>query len=82
MPKCYDPSKFSDRQVYAKKCRPRSDTSPLRFAILSASFWLIMSKNDPDQEWWLQFFLCSNLRKIRGVPSLKRLFFALEESRH
>ena len=21
------------------------------FAILSASFWLIMSKNDPDKEW-------------------------------
>ena len=40
------------------------------FAFLSASFWLIMSKNDPDQEWCLQFCLHSNLKK------------KLEESRH
>ena len=56
--------KFSDRQVYANSVDP--DQTPVQsgftmFAILSASFWLIMSKNDPDQEWWLQFFLYSNL---------------------
>ena len=72
MPNCYDPSKFSDRQVYANSVDPDQTPVPLgftMFAILSASFWLIMSKNDPDQEWWLQFFLYSNLRKIRGVAS-------------
>ena len=72
MPNCNDHSKFSDRRVYANSVDP--DQTPVlsgftMFAILSASFWLIMSKNDPDQEWWLQFFLYSNLRKIKGVPS-------------
>ena len=72
MPNCNDPSKFSDRQVYANSVDPDKTPVPSGFtvfAILSASFWLIMSKNDPDQEWCLQFFLYSNLRKIRGVPS-------------
>ena len=72
MPNCNDPSKFSDRQVYANSVDP--DLTPVpsgftMFAILSASFLLIMSKNDPDQKLWLQFFLYLNLRKIRGVPS-------------
>ena len=50
VPNCNDPSKFSDRQVYANSVGP--DQTPLSsgFAILSESFWLIMSKNDPDQE--------------------------------
>ena len=72
MPNCNDPSKFSDRQAYANSVDPDQTPVPAGFAIiaiLSASFWLIMSKNDPDQEWWLQFFLYSNLRKIRGIPS-------------
>ena len=67
VPKCNDPSKFSDRQVYANSVNPDQTLVPsgfTMFAILS-----LMSKNDPDQEWWLQFFLYSNLRKIRGVPS-------------
>ena len=72
VPNCNDPSKFSDRQVNANSVDP--DPTPVPsgftiFAILSAFFWLIMLKNDPDQEWWLQFFLYSNLRKITGVPS-------------
>ena len=72
MPKCNDPSKFSDRQVYANSVD--SDQTPVpsgftMYTILSASFWLIMSKNDPDQEWWLQFFLIFELEEIRGVPS-------------
>ena len=54
VPNCNDPSKFSDRQVCANSVDP--DQTPIpsgftMFAILSASFWLIMSKNDPDQEW-------------------------------
>ena len=54
VPNCNDPSKFSDRQVYANSVDP--DQTPIpsgftMFAILSASFWLIMSKNDPDQGW-------------------------------
>ena len=72
MPNSNDPSKFSDRQVYANSVDPDQTPFPSEFtmfAILSASSLLIMSKNDPDQEWWLQFFLYSNLRKIRGVPS-------------
>ena len=72
MPNCNDPSKFSDRQAYANSVDPDQTPVPsgfAMFAILSASFWLIMSKNDPDQEWCLQFFLYSNLRKIRGIPS-------------
>ena len=73
MPNCNDPSKFSDRQVYANSIDPDQTPVPsgfTLFAILSVSFWLIMpSKNDLDQEWWLQFFFYSNLRKIRGVPS-------------
>ena len=73
VPNCNDPSKFSDRQVYADSVDPDQTPVPsgfTMFAILSASFWLITSKNDPDQEWWLQFFLYSNwLGK-------------LEESRH
>ena len=58
MPNCNDP-KFSDRQVDANSVDPDKTPAPsgfTMFAILSASFWLIMSKNDPDQEWWLQFF--------------------------
>ena len=54
MPNCNDPGKFSDRQVYANSVDPDQTQVPLgftMFAILSASFWLIMSKNDPDQEW-------------------------------
>ena len=72
MPNCNDPSKCSDRQVYANSVDPDQIPVPSGFTmydILSASFWLIMSKNDPDQEWWLQFFLYSNLRKIRGILS-------------
>ena len=47
VPNCNDPSKFSDRQVYANSLDP--DQTPIpsgftMFAILSASFWLIMSK--------------------------------------
>ena len=30
VPNCNDPSKFSDRQVYANSGRPRSDTNPIR----------------------------------------------------
>ena len=59
MPNCADPSKFSDRQVYANSVDPDQTPVPsgfTMFAILSASFWL-MSKNDPDQEWWLQYFI-------------------------
>ena len=55
MPNCNDP-KLSDRQVYANSVDPDQTPVPFgftMFAILSASFWLIMSKNDPDQEWWL-----------------------------
>ena len=72
MPNCNDHSKLSDRQAYANSVDPDQTSVQsgfAMFAILSASFWLIMSKNDPDQEWWLQFFLYSNSRKIRGVPS-------------
>ena len=69
MPNCNDPSKFSDRQAYANSVDPDQTSGFAMFAILSASFWLIMSKNDPDQEWWLQFILYSNLRKIGGIPS-------------
>ena len=57
---CNDPSKFSGRQVYANSVDPYQTPVPsgfTMFAILSASFWLIMSKNDPNQEWWLHFFL-------------------------
>ena len=52
-----------------KKRKATEPSEKTRITLLSASFWLIMSKNDPDQELWLQFFLYSNLRKIRGVPS-------------
>ena len=41
------------------------------FAILSASFWLIMSKNDPDQEWWLQFFLYE-FEEYKRSPVMKK----------
>ena len=71
VPNCNVP-KFSDSQVYANSVDLGQAPVPsgsTMFAILSASFWLIMSKNDSDQEWWLQFFLYSNLRKIRGVSS-------------
>ena len=54
MPNCNDHSKFSDRQVCAKSVDPDQIPVPsvfTMFAILSASFWLIMSKNDPDEEW-------------------------------
>ena len=83
MPNCNDPSKFSDRQVYANSLDPDQTLVPsgfTMFAILSASFWLML-KNDPDQEWWLHFFLYSNLRKIRGVPSRKRRFFAYAKTK-
>ena len=59
MPYCNDPSKFSDRQVYANSVDPDQTPVPSGFtmvAILSASFGSFMSKNEPDQEWWLQFF--------------------------
>ena len=72
VPKCNDPSNFSGRQVYANSVDPDQTPVPSGFtmlATLSASFWLIMSKSYPDQEWLLQFFLYSNLKKIRGVPS-------------
>ena len=76
LPRCLDVmvlvSFQTDRQVYANSVDPDQTPVPsgfTMFAILSASFWLIMSKNDPDQEWWLQLFLYSNLRNIRGVPS-------------
>ena len=54
VPNCNDPGKFLSRQVYANSVDP--DQTPIpsgftMFAIPSASFWLIMSKNDPDQEW-------------------------------
>ena len=45
--KCNDPSKFSDRQVYANSVDPDKTPVPsgfTMFAILSASFWLIMWK--------------------------------------
>ena len=56
VPNCNDSSKILDRQVYANSVDP--DQTPVlsgftMFSILSASFWLIMSKNDPDQEWLL-----------------------------
>ena len=50
MPNCNDPSKFSDRQVYANSEDPDQTPVPsgfTMFAILSASFWLIMSKKIP-----------------------------------
>ena len=50
-------------QVNANSVDPDQTPVPsgfTMFAILSASFWLIMSKNDPDKEWWLQFFLYSS----------------------
>ena len=65
VPNCKDPSKFIDRQVYANSIDPDQTPVPsglTMFAILSASFRLIVSKNDPDQEWLLQLFLYSNLR--------------------
>ena len=49
MPDCNDP-KFSDRQVYANSVDPDQIPVPsgfIMFAILSASFWLIMSKMIP-----------------------------------
>ena len=52
-PNCNNPSKFSDRQVYASSVDQDQIPVPsgfTMFAILSASFWAIMSKNDPDQE--------------------------------
>ena len=47
VPNCNDPSKFSDRQVYANSVN--LDQTPVpsgftMFAILSASFWLIVLK--------------------------------------
>ena len=63
VPNCNDP-KFSDRQVYANSVGPDQTPVPSGFTMFanrSASFLLIMSKNDLDQEWWLQFFLYSNL---------------------
>ena len=82
MHNCNDPSKFSDRQLYANRVDP--DQTPVQsgftmFAILSASFCLIMSKNDPDQEWWLLFFLDSNLRKIKRV--MKKAVFAYAKTK-
>ena len=58
MPNCNGPSKFSDTQVYANSVD--ADQTPVpsgftMFVILSASFWLIMSKNDPDQEGWKRY---------------------------
>ena len=60
VPNCNEPSKFSDKHVYANSVD--ADQTPVSsgftmFAIVSASFWRIMSKNDPDQDWWLQLFL-------------------------
>ena len=81
VPKCNDPSKFSDRQVYANSVDPHQTPVPsgfTMFAILPASFWLIMSKNDLDQEWWLQLFLYSNLGKIRGDRREKGAFCICE----
>ena len=51
MPNCNGPSKFSDRQVYANSVDPDQTPVPSEFtmfAMLSASFWLIMSKTDLD----------------------------------
>ena len=80
MPNCNDPSKFSDRQVYANSVDPDQTPVPsgfTMFAILSASFWFIMSKNDPYQEWWLQFFLYSNLRKLEESRNTVRTIHLL-----
>ena len=87
MPSFNDPSQFSDRQVYANSVDPDQTPVPsgfTMFAIFPASFWLIMSQNDPAQEWLLQFFLYSNLRKNRGVSSLKshdKAFFCICENK-
>ena len=43
IPNCNDPSKFSDKQVYANSVDPDQTPVPsgfTMFAILSASFWL------------------------------------------
>ena len=84
MPNCNDPSKFSDGQVYANSVDPDQISVPsvfTMFAILSASFWLITSQKDPDQECWLQFCLYSNLRKIRRVGHEKGIFFAYAKTK-
>ena len=52
MPNCNVPSKFSDRNVHVYANSVDPDQTPVpsgftMFAILSASFWLIMSKNIP-----------------------------------
>ena len=53
LPRCLTVTVISDRQVYANSVD--LDQTPVpsgftMFAILSAAFWLIMSKNDPDHE--------------------------------
>ena len=50
VPNYNDPSKFSERQVYANSVDPDQTPVPsgfTMFATLSASFWLIMSKMIP-----------------------------------
>ena len=69
MPNCKDPSKISDRQVYANSLDPDHTPVPsglTMFAILSASFWLIVSKNDPRSRMVVAVFLIFELEKIRG----------------
>ena len=60
MPNCYDPSKFSDRHVYANSVDPDQTPVPsgfTMFAILSASFGsFVENLSLDDQEWWLQIF--------------------------
>ena len=47
------------------------------FDILSPSFWLIMLKNDPDQEWWLQFFLIFEFEENSRSPVMKKAVFCI-----
>ena len=72
MPNFNDPSKFSDRQVYANSVDPDQTPVPsgfTMFAIQSASFGSLCQKMIPIKNGGCSFFLYSNLRKIRGVPS-------------
>ena len=84
MPNCNDPSKFSDRRVYANSVDPDHTPVPsgfTMFAILSASYWLIMSKNDSRSRMVFAVFLIFENEENKRSPVMKKTFFCICENK-
>ena len=84
VPNCNDPSKFSERQVYANSVDPDQTPVPsgfTMFATLSASFWLIMSKMIPIKNGGCSFSYIRIWGKLEESRRDKGVFLQIRKQR-